>query len=103
MEIKKVEGSYPVEFEELRGGTFINLYPTKVDGEGDLYEYWQHFTLRSDVEKVKVEMVCQIYKEYLDKTDHKFYGDYELKVGEDLELVRTNRSEARAYIRANEE
>ena len=29
MEIKQVEGSYPKEFEYLRNGTFINLYPTK--------------------------------------------------------------------------
>ncbi len=42
-------------------------------------------------------------KQYLDDTDHKFYGDYEPKVGEDLEIVRTKRSEARAFVRANEE
>ena len=28
-------------------------------------------------------------------------GDYEPKVGEDLELVRTKRSDARAFVRAN--
>ena len=42
-------------------------------------------------------------KQYLVDTDHKFYGDYEPKVDEDLELVRTKRSEARAFVRANEE
>ena len=42
-------------------------------------------------------------KQYLVDTDHKFYGDYEPKVGEDLELVRTKRSEARAFVRANKE
>ena len=42
-------------------------------------------------------------KQYLVDTDHKFYGDYEPKVDEDLELVRTKRSEARAFVRANKE
>ena len=42
-------------------------------------------------------------KQYLVDTDHKFYGDYEPKVGEDLELVGTKRSEARAFVRANKE
>ena len=42
-------------------------------------------------------------KQYLEDTDHKFYGDYEPKVGEDLELVRTQRSKARAFVRANRE
>mgnify|MGYP003451823951 CR=1 FL=1 len=42
-------------------------------------------------------------KQYLDDTEHKFNMDYEPKVGEDLELVRTKRSEARAFVRANKE
>ena len=42
-------------------------------------------------------------KQYLVDTDHKFYEDYEPKVGEDLELVRAKRSEARAFVRANKE
>ena len=42
-------------------------------------------------------------KQYLVDTDHKFYGDYEPKADEDLELVRTKRSEARAFVRANKE
>ena len=42
-------------------------------------------------------------KQYLVDTDHKFYGDYEPKVDEDLELVKTKRSEARAFVRDNKE
>ena len=42
-------------------------------------------------------------KQYLDDTEHKFNMDYEPKVDEDLELVRTKRSEARAFVRANKE
>ena len=48
-------------------------------------------------------MFVKIYQDYLDDTDHKFYGDYEPKVGEDLEPIRAKRSEARAFVRANEE
>ena len=47
--------------------------------------------------------MCEVYKEYLNKTDHKFYGDYEPKVGEDFETIRAKRSEARAFVRANKE
>mgnify|MGYP006961427208 FL=1 len=46
-------------------------------------------------------MLVKIYQDYLDDTDHKFYGDYEPKVDEDLEHIRAKRSEARAFIRAN--
>lgn len=35
----------------------------------------------------------------LDDTDHKFYGDYEPKEGEDLDAIKANRSEWRAEIR----
>lgn len=39
---------------------------------------------------------------YLVSTDHKFYGDYELKDGEDLDPIRVKRSKMRAFIRDNE-
>ena len=102
LNIQRVEGTFPQEFEKLRGGTFINLYPVKKDGEGDNYEYWQHFTIKEDVEKVKVEMICQIYNEYLDKTDHKFFNGYKPKEGEDLVAIEAKRDEYREFIRANE-
>lgn len=37
----------------------------------------------------------------LDKTQHKFGGDYEPKEGEDLESLRDKRSIARKFIREN--
>ena len=46
------------------------------------------------------------YKAYLSNTDHKFYGDYELKsdeTPEDLENIRVQRSIARTFIRNNED
>ena len=45
-------------------------------------------------------------KQYLVDTDHKFYGDYELKsdeTPEDLENIRVQRSIARTFIRENED
>ena len=70
------------------------------------YSYKQLFTTETNevkLEKIKTSMLVKIYQDYLVDTDHKFYGDYEPKVDEDLELVRTKRSEARAFVRANKE
>ena len=107
MEIKNVIGdNSPEMFEKLQGGTFINVQVADVVTEDDVvkYSYKQWFTTETNeekLEKVKTAMLVRIYQDYLDDTDHKFYGDYEFKVGEDLELVRTKRSEARAFVRAN--
>ena len=109
MEIKNVIGdNSPEMFEKLQGGTFINVQVEEVVLEDEVvkYNYKQMFTTETNedrLEKVKTAMLVRIYQDYLDDTDHKFYGDYELKVGEDLELVRTKRSEARAFVRANKE
>ena len=72
MEIKQVEGSYPEEFEYLRNGTFINLYPTKnnkidKDNEGannNLYTYYQTFVNTTDeiiLNRVKKEMFKTLF------------------------------------------
>ena len=109
MEIKNVIGdNSPEMFEKLQGGTFINVQVEEVvlDDEVVKYSYKQMFTTETNeekLEKVKTTMLVRIYQDYLDDTDHKFYGDYEPKVGEDLESVRTKRSEARAFVRANKE
>ena len=109
MEIKNVIGdNSPEVFEKLQGGTLINVQIEEVvtDDEVVKYSYKQLFTTETIVdklEKVKTQILVKIYQDYLEDTDHKFYGDYEPKVGEDLELVRTKRSEARAFVRANEE
>ena len=109
MEIKNVIGdNSPEMFEKLQGGTFINAQVEEVVLEDEVikYRYKQVFTAEINeekLEKIKIQMLIRIYKDYLEDTDHKFYGDYEPKVGEDLELVRTKRSEARAFVRANKE
>lgn len=109
MEIKNVIGdNSPEVFEKLQGGTLINVQVEEVVIEDEVikYGYKQMFTTETNeekLEKIKIQTLVKIYQEYLDDTDHKFYGDYEPKVGEDLELVRTKRSEARAFARANKE
>ena len=109
MEIKNVIGdNSPEMFEKLQGGTLINVQIDEVVTEDEVvkYSYKQMFTTETNegkLEKVKTAMLVRVYQDYLYDTDHKFYGDYEPKVDEDLELVRTKRSEARAFVRANRE
>ena len=108
MKIELVYGNdIPPKFEYLRGGVFINALPEKVESEdSDLYSYHQTFTMETNeekLEKIKTRMLVKIYQDYLGDTDHKFYVDYELKVGEDLEAIGAKRSEARAFVRANKE
>lgn len=50
-----------------------------------------------------VKSELQLYTEYMDyliSTDHKFYGDYELKENEDLDAIRAQRKIARDFIRS---
>lgn len=109
MEIKNVIGdNSPEVFEKLQGGTLINVQIEEVVIEEEVikYKYKQMFiteTNEDKLEKVKIQMLVKIYQDYLDDTDHKFYGDYEPKVDEDLELVRTKRNKARTFIRDNKE
>ena len=108
MEIKNVIGdNSPEVFEKLQGGTLVNVQIEEVIiGEVVKYNYKQLFTTEINVdklEKVKTRMFVKIYQDYLDDTDHKFYLDYEPKAGEDLEDIRSKRSEARAFVRANKE
>ena len=107
MEIKNVIGdNSPEVFEKLQGGTLINVQVEEVVTEDEVikYNYKQLFTTETNevhLEKIKIGMLVKIYQDYLEDTDHKFYGDYEPKVDEDLEAIRVKRSEARAFMRAN--
>ena len=71
----------------------------------DKWDYSQSKWVEDLEEKENFELQSKIqeFKSYLNDTDHKFYGDYEPKADEDLELVRAKRSEARAFVRANKE
>ena len=109
MEIKNVIGdNSPEVFEKLQGGTLVNVQIEEVVTADEVvkYSYKQVFTTETNeekLEKIKIQMLVMVYQDYLEDTDHKFYGDYEPKVVEDLELVRIKRSEARAFVRANKE
>ena len=112
MEIKNVIGdNSPEVFEKLQGGTLVNVQAEEVVTEDEVvkYSYKQLFTTETNeekLEKVKIQMLVKIYQDYLDDTDHKFYSDYEPKVGEtpeDLENIRVQRSIARTFIRKNED
>ena len=112
MEVKNVIGdNSPEVFEKLQGGTLINVQIEEVVTEDEVvkYSYKQAFTTETNEEKleiIKTRILVKIYQDYLDDTDHKFYSDYELKVGEtpeDLENIRVQRSIARTFIRKNED
>ena len=58
---------------------------------------------RTPEEILKEELQVKIYeaKQYLSKTDHKFYNGYKPKDDEDLVEIERLRDEAREFIRTN--
>lgn len=80
-----------------------------IDKEGNLYEGDMQIGDREATKKEiqafqdKQELVNKLIEAQtlLDKTQHKFGGDYEPKEGEDLEELRAKRSEARKFLREN--
>ena len=63
----------------------------------------EHFDFRTaeEIEAQEIARKVAEAKAYLAATDHKFYGDYEPKAGEDLTVIIEKRSEARAFVREN--
>jgi len=72
----------------------------EVDINGKITEHEDATGYTPSVEELVVIKVLE-YKDYLSKTDHKFYGDYVPKDGEDLNVIKDLRSIAREYIRNN--
>lgn len=74
MEIKNVIGdNSPEVFEKLQGGTLINVQIEEVVTEDEVvkYSYKQLFTTETNeekLEKIKTQMLVEIYKEYLIET-----------------------------------
>lgn len=70
----------------------------------DKWDYDNNVWILDLVAKDKYELEIKIAeaKQYLDKTDHKFYNGYKPKDGEDLVEIERLRDEARDFIRANE-
>lgn len=56
---------------------------------------------KEDEFKNSIEYKINESKQYLAKTDHKFYNGYKSKEGEDLVEIERLRDEARDFIRAN--
>ena len=70
----------------------------------DKWDYDNNVWILDLVAKDKYELEVKISeaKQYLAKTDHKFYNGYKPKEGEDLVEIERLRDEARDFIRANE-
>lgn len=68
------------------------------------FDIWEVDKWVEDIEaKNKYELQIKINeaKQYLSKTDHKFYNGYKPKEGEDLVEIEILRDEAREFLRAN--
>ena len=81
------------------------------DGNRDYEEYklWLADGNIPDPEFTEEELAQQelnkqleVAKNYLSKTDHKFYNGYKPKDGEDLVDIEAKRDEYREFIRTNE-
>ena len=70
----------------------------------DKWDYDNNVWILDLVAKDKYDLEIKIAesKQYLEKTDHKFYNGYKPKAKEDLVKIERLRDEAREFIRANE-
>ena len=94
----------------------LSVVGTRDDGtmisyliEAEEYQQWLAEGNTPEPEFTEEELVQQAIqdkineaKQYLAKTDHKFYNGYKPKEGEDLVEIERLRDEARDFIRANE-
>ena len=60
------------------------------------------FRTPEEIQEQELQQQIAEAKEYLSKTDHKFYNGYKPKTDEDLVEIERLRDEARDFIRANE-
>lgn len=72
----------------------------EVDIEGNVTEH-EDADVKAPSEEEIIEQKLNEAKQLLIATDHKFYGDYEPKEGEDMDTIRVKRKEARDFIREN--
>lgn len=76
----------------------------EVDREGNVTEHEDAPIIERTKEEIEAEMLSlkiQEAKQYLNKTDHKFYNGYKPKEDEDLAEIEILRDEAREFIRTN--
>lgn len=76
----------------------------EIDLEGNISEHEDAPIIERTKEEIEDEILSlkiQEAKQYLNKTDHKFYNGYKPKEGEDLAEMERLRDEAREFIRTN--
>lgn len=76
----------------------------EVDEKGNITEHEDAPVIERPIEEVEAEILSlkiQEAKQYLNKTDHKFYNGYKPKEDEDLAEIEILRDEAREFIRTN--
>lgn len=76
----------------------------EVDIEGNITEHEDATVIERTKEEIEAEILSlkiQEAKQYLNKTDHKFYNVYKPKEDEDLAEIERLRDEAREFIRTN--
>lgn len=76
----------------------------EVDAKGNITEHEDVPIIKRSKEEIEAEMLSlkiQEAKQYLNKTDHKFYNGYKPKEDEDLAEIEILRDEAREFIRTN--
>lgn len=80
-------------------GTFLYKETKAFIDDGGVVE--PEFT-QEEIQRQELQTKINEAKQYLDKTDHKFYNGYKPKEGEDLVEIERLRDEAREFIRTNE-
>ena len=76
----------------------------EVDAKGNITEHEDAPIIKRSKEEIEAEILSlkiQEAKQYLNKTDHKFYNGYKPKEDEDLVEIERLRDEAREFIRTN--
>lgn len=73
-----------------------------IDGDNVTFDIVDWRT-SEEIQEQELQQQISEAKQYLDKTNHKFYNGYKRKEGEDLVEIERLRDEAREFIRANKE
>ena len=76
----------------------------EVNIDGTITEHEDAPIIERPIEEIEAEILSlkiQEAKQYLNKTDHKFYNGYKPKEDEDLVEIERLRDEAREFIRTN--
>jgi hypothetical protein len=102
-----------IQTVKIKGEGYLlngNMHVPEADGnrEYELIKQWiaegnepePEFT-EEEIQKQELQVKISEAKQYLTKTDYKFYNGYKPKEGEDLVEIERLRDEAREFLRAN--